>query len=137
MTRDLLERVLERLRERVPELAVEWYPRSPSEYQLTHPIGALLVGFGGTERQTNALPGAPNQIRSLRIPITAVIRASVDSIEPVDWLDRCRSALLGYAPEGERRRALAFVGETFVSETTGTWIYEQEWQSQDLITADP
>lgn len=43
----VLDAVLTRLREKLPQLQVEYFPEKPAEYRLNHPVGALLVSYAG------------------------------------------------------------------------------------------
>ncbi|EKY7025774.1 hypothetical protein QFI32_005337, partial [Escherichia coli] len=44
----VLDAVLARLREKLPQLQVEYFPEKPAEYRLNHPAGALLVSYAGS-----------------------------------------------------------------------------------------
>ena len=44
----VLDAVLTRLREKLPQLQVEYFPEKPAEYRLNHPVGALLVSYAGS-----------------------------------------------------------------------------------------
>lgn len=41
----VLDAVLARLREKLPQLQVEYFPEKPAEYRLNHPVGALLLSY--------------------------------------------------------------------------------------------
>lgn len=44
----VLDAVLARLREKLPQLQVEYFPEKPAEYRLNHPVGALLLSYAGS-----------------------------------------------------------------------------------------
>ncbi|HAU8965466.1 TPA: hypothetical protein JEW93_003648, partial [Escherichia coli] len=44
----VLDAVLARLREKLPQLQVEYFPEKPSEYRLNHSVGALLLSYAGS-----------------------------------------------------------------------------------------
>ena len=47
-TRPIIDAVVEHLQAAIPWVSVEAFPERPSEYQFIHPVGAILVGYGGS-----------------------------------------------------------------------------------------
>ncbi len=48
----VLDAVLARLREKLPQLQVEYFPEKPSEYRLNHSVGALLLSYAQVPERT-------------------------------------------------------------------------------------
>jgi hypothetical protein len=87
--------------------------RAPEDYRLSHPIGAVLVGYDGStyanRPQTNALV----QDRDLRVTATVFVRVHDDGgMTPEEWLEFVVDAVAGKAVPGSRRsRRHAYVLE--------------------------
>lgn len=45
--RDIEDKIIEKLKEEIPELLVRGFPDKPSEFLLLHPIGAILIHYQG------------------------------------------------------------------------------------------
>lgn len=131
-TRDLMQALIARLTAQVPGVAVDWYPVRPDEYRLNHPVGAVLVGFAGASRDSDSLPAADRQPRSIKISLTIYARSLTHPDGVVDWLDACRAALLGWSPV-EDGRVLIYESEAPLFQAAGIWTFEQLWSARDLV----
>lgn len=124
--------VLEQLRSAImpTELAIEPYPEKPSEYQLLHPKGVLLVFVQGS-RYGNYSNGA--MLRSTRLVITLLIRNFSQHQEAYDWIDAVQALLFGFIPDGWQ--PIKAVSDQFISESSGVWQYDLIFETTRLTTS--
>ena len=66
--------VLARLREKLPQLQVEYFPEKPAEYRLNHPVGALLLSYAGSRFDRPDDTGAVIQSQTIQLCVTVVFR---------------------------------------------------------------
>lgn len=119
--------IIERLKDRVPELEVKPYPGlsqtpyDPAIYQLLHPIGALLVRFSGESLAEPKASGAVSQIGTVEFEIVVVARNLRTHQGVYAFLGQIKSALTGKFNATLPRFYL--VGVRFLSVTAGIWQY--------------
>ncbi len=70
----VLDAVLARLREKLPQLQVEYFPEKPAEYRLNHPVGALLLSYAGSRFDRPDDTGAVIQSQTIQLCVTVVFR---------------------------------------------------------------
>ncbi|VAV76601.1 Gp37 protein [Enterobacter hormaechei] len=92
----VLDAVLTRLREKLPQLQVEYFPEKPAEYRLNHPVGALLVSYAGSRFDKPNDIGAVLQTQTIQLCVTVVFRQLNGKRGAIDVLDAVRRILGGY-----------------------------------------
>lgn len=113
------------------ELAIEPYPEKPSEYQLLHPKGALLVFVQGS-RYGNYSNGA--MLRSTRFIVTLLLRNFKQHQAAYDWIDAVQLLLFGFIPDGWQ--PIKAVSDQFVSEESGVWQYDLVFETDRLAISN-
>ena len=103
----VLDAVLAQLREKLPQLQVEYFPEKPAEYRLNHPVGALLVSYAGSRFDKPNDIGAVLQTQTIQLCVTVVFRQLNGKRGAIDVLDAVRRILGGYTPPNCRRRSLS------------------------------
>lgn len=112
------------------ELAIEPYPEKPSEYQLLHPKGALLVFVQGS-RYGKHSNGA--MLRSTRFIVTLLLRNFKQHQAAYDWIDAVQVLLFGFIPDGWQ--PITAISDQFISEESGVWQYDLIFESSLLTTS--
>lgn len=112
------------------ELAIEPYPEKPSEYQLLHPKGALLLFVQGS-RYGNYSNGA--MLRSTRFIVTLLLRNFKQHQTAYDWIDAVQLLLFGFIPDGWQ--PIKALSDQFVSESSGVWQYDLAFETTRLTTS--
>lgn len=135
VTLTIIDAVVARLKERMPDLAVEYFPDKPSEYRLNHPRGALLVSYLGAKYQEPIDTSAVVQPATIKIAVTATLRQLNGKDGAVAVLTRLRSALIGYKPTNCRRKVWA-TAEQFLGESAGIWQYALDVATETVLVED-
>lgn len=130
-TRARLEAVLARLRERIPQLQVEYFPEKPSEYRLNHPRGALLLSYVGSQFGDSVDSQYVAQEQRFRITVTLVMPQLNGKGGALDALDVARAALVGFRPPD--CQALHMLRESFVGELKGLWHYALDLHARTML----
>ena len=131
----IIDAVVARLKDRIPDLAVEYFPDKPAEYRLNHPKGALLVSYLGAKYQEPIDTSAVVQPATIRLTVTATLRQLNGKDGAVAVLTRLRSALVGYKPPNCRRKVWA-TAEQFLGETAGIWQYAMDVATEAIVVED-
>lgn len=131
----MLEAVIARLQLRIPRVVVEYFPEKPSTYRLNHPLGALLVGYGGSRYGQTQLPDAIMQDRDVAITVTIVMRQLNGRDGAVQLLDETRAALLGCRLPGTTA-GLRAIKDDFLGEVVGLWQYAIDFAAPKLEIED-
>lgn len=133
-TLQIIDAVVERLKAKLPQLAVEYFPDRPAEYRLNHPKGALLVSYPGSTFGDSVDVTYVAQPRDVKLSIAVVMRQLNGRGGAVDVVDAVRHALVGWrAPDCKKARAVA---ETFLGETAGIWQYAVEVAAEAMLVED-
>ena len=119
--RDIEDEIIEKLKEKIPELLVRGFPDKPSEFMLLHPIGAILIHYQGGNYSTTQSLGFINQIKTAEFSITIVTRNLRSNAGAYELLDKVRSILTGFEIDGCSE--LTPTKENFISENKGIWQY--------------
>ncbi len=120
--------ILTKLRAAIPALSIEPYPENPAEYELLHPLGAVLVQYDGSTYGPNQTVNAAVVQRStLRFAVVLVMRNLRDQGGCYDMLAAIRAALSGLVIPGTLT-ALTCLSESFSTEADGVWIYAQTYE---------
>ena len=119
--RDIEDKIIEKLKEKIPELLVRGFPDKPSEFILLHPIGAILIHYQGGNYSTTQSLGFINQVKTAEFSITIVTRNLRSNAGAYELLDKVRSILSGFEIDGCSE--LTPTKENFISENKGVWQY--------------
>lgn len=119
--RDIEDKIIEKLKEKIPELLVRGFPDKPSEFILLHPIGAILIHYQGGNYSTTQSLGFINQVKTAEFSITIVTRNLCSNAGAYELLDKVRSILTGFEIDGCSE--LTPTKENFISENKGIWQY--------------
>jgi len=133
-TLQIIDAVLERLKAKLPHLAVEYFPDRPTEYRLNHPRGALLVSYLGSQFDTTVDVTYIAQPRTVKLSVTVVLRQLNGKGGAVDVVDAVRRALVGFRPPDCRK--VWAVAEKFLGETAGIWQYAVDVASEAMLVED-
>ena len=106
-----------RLKEKLPTLAVEYFPEKLAEYRLNHPKGALLVSYAGSRFDKPNDIGAVLQSQTILLCVTVVFRQLNGKQGAVDVLDVVRRIRWIHPPNCRRR--IWLTREVFVGEVKG------------------
>lgn len=127
-TRPIIDAVVEHLQAAIPWVSVEAFPERPSEYQFIHPVGAILVGYGGSKFGEIEQLGRIAQQRDVRLVLT-VFGSSLNADDgTLGILDETRLAMVGFAPPNCRPCHL--ISEEFLAEDAGAWQYQLVLQTE-------
>ena len=127
-TRPIIDAVVEHLQAAIPWVSVEAFPERPSEYQFIHPVGAILVGYGGSKFGEIEQLGRIAQQRNVRLMLT-VFGSSLNADDgTLAILDETRLAMVGFAPPNCQPCHL--ISEEFLAEDAGAWQYQLVLQTE-------
>lgn len=127
-TRPIIDAVVEHLQAAIPWVSVEAFPERPSEYQFIHPVGAILVGYGGSKFGDIEQLGRIAQQRDVRLMLT-VFGSSLNADDgTLTILDETRLAMVGFAPPNCQPCHL--ISEEFLAEDAGAWQYQLVLQTE-------
>lgn len=117
--------ILARLRDQMPTLEIDGYPLDPEQYQLRHPVGAILVAYRASRYSAPEATDVIVQGRVMEFGITCVAKSlrrvrNQDGL--YDLLERVRDALTGYSVDGANKFYPDRDG--FASQRNGVWQYE-------------
>lgn len=110
----------EHLQASITEVAVEAYPANPDLYRLTHPVGALLVAYAGSE-YTEPVNGIQEQ--SMRWVVTLLMQGLYSHAGNYSPLQAARDQLAGFKPVG-CRSGLYLVSDHLVGQADGVWQWD-------------
>ncbi len=133
-TLQIIDAVVERLKVKLPQLAVEYFPDRPAEYRLNHPRGALLVSYLGSQFDTTVDGTYLAQPRTVKLSVTVILRQLNGKGGAVDVVDAVRQALVGFRPPDCRK--VWAVSEKFLGETAGLWQYAVDLASEAMLVED-
>jgi hypothetical protein len=133
-TLHMMERIAARLKAKVPDLTVEFFPERPAEYRLNHPRGALLVSYLGSQFAATRDATFIAQPRTVKFAVTVVLRQLNGRGGAIDVLDEVRRALVGFKPPDCRK--VWAVSEKFLGETAGLWQYAVDFASEAMLLED-
>lgn len=127
---DMIDKIVERLKQTGLPILVEAFPDDPSKFKLLHPQGAALVAYGGSRY---GAPGSLDRIvqeRAVQFDITLLLRKLHGRDSAVTTLDAIRVALTGLRlsnrtdlfgqPQGARLRP---ANDRYIGHSGGVWRY--------------
>lgn len=119
---DITKDIQDRLKIAFPEMTVDLFSKQPAEYWLRHPVGAMMVHFGGSRYSKSLASDIIVQQRILSIQIIISIKnLKSDDTDIQNLVDKTRLVLTGYRPCGSKK--MYPVSETYIDEINGIWLY--------------
>ncbi len=116
---DIESTIISILQTALPDIQIEGFPERPSDYKLMHPIGALLVRYAGAKYGEPLTTNTCMQWRTIEFEIILIMRHLRRDYEGAyAYIDTVRSALIGYAINGQKFYG---VKEEFITEMAGVW----------------
>ena len=113
--------IIERIKSKISDLHIEGFPEKPSEFRLTHPIGAILVHYQGGSYSDSKSIGCIVQDKKLEFSITVVTRNLRSYKGSYFYQDKIRQIITGFRPLCCTK--MQPVKEEFISEDNGIWQY--------------
>ncbi len=125
MIQEIENKIIEKLKEEISDVAVEGFPDVPGNYMLKHAVGAVLVRYIGAKFEKPQNYSRIFQEGYSQYAITIIMRnlhrkKRISGI--YDKLDEVREILTGFSPDG--RFKMFPVSEDFIDEENGIWQYE-------------
>ncbi|MDO5940638.1 Gp37 family protein [Burkholderia cepacia] len=133
-TLQIIDALVQRLKVKLPQLAVEYFPDKPAEYRLNHPKGALLVSYLGSKFDPTVDVTYIAQPRTVKLSVTVILRQLHGRGGAVDVVDDVRRALIGWRPPDCRK--VWAVSDKFLGETAGLWQYAVDLASESMLVED-
>ena len=133
-TLQIIDAVVGRLKVKIPQLAVEFFPDRPSEYRLNHPKGALLVSYPGSKFGDPIDITYVAQPRDVKLSVTVVMRQLNGRGGAVDVVDTVRQVLVGWRPPDCKKARAG--PDTFLGETAGLWQYAVDFSAETMLVED-
>ena len=130
-TQTLIDGALARLAAALPELEVALYPANPACFRLNAPLGAVLLAYPGSTCAAPILLGRVEQVRTLRLGVTLVVRQPWGPDGAATLLDRLRTALVGWRPTD--CEPLYALSDRLLQEDAGLWWYAAEFAAATRI----
>lgn len=129
-TKPILDSVLAHLQAALPHYAIQLFPDNPAQYRFVHPLGAVLIGYQGSEFKELRDVDLIAQERRISLHFTVFGRGLNSDGAALDLLDALRLAIVGFRPENCER--IHLLGERFLDETAGAWQYELRAQTETM-----
>lgn len=133
-TLQIIDAVLARLKVKLPQLAIEYFPDRPAEYRVNHAVGALLVSYPGSQFGDTVDVTYIAQPRTVRLTVTVLLRQLNGRGGAVDVVDDVRRALVGWRPPDCRK--VRAISEAFLGETAGIWQYTVDLAAEAMLVED-
>lgn len=138
ITLAILASVREKLRQDLPSVEVDLFPDNPTSYRFMHPVGAVLIGYQGSEYEMTDDTRAIVQTRKLTLSLTVFGRGVHNDKGAISLLDKVRAVITGYRPKHCNK--IHLVSERYLHQDGGAWQYElkarTETQSVEVCQTD-
>ncbi len=112
--------------EELPEserLKVE-IPESIEEYRLTHPNGAALIVYRGSDYEDAGVSGYTVQKRNMEIGVIIAARRKSERMQPEEYIDFVLDKLSGTKTEAKfNSKKIHAVQDEWIKEENGVWFY--------------
>ncbi|WP_263063036.1 Gp37 family protein [Dickeya dadantii] len=131
----VIEAVIARLKEKLPQLQIEYFPEKPADFRLNHPVGAVLVSYAGSRFGKPEDIGAMLQAQTVTFNATVVFRQLNGRQGAVAVLDVLRRVLCGYKPPGCNRK-IWLVRDVFIGNVAGLWQYALDFATESVQLED-
>jgi hypothetical protein len=125
--------VEERLKDKIPGVAVEAMPDDPEAYRARHQRGALLVGCRNAVYGGRLDHDGIAQRRTFTVGVLVLLRQLNGHRGAYAYIEATRVALVGYEIDGFEPFLAA--GITFLGHNNGTWMYSVEYTTESIIEA--
>ena len=112
-------------------LKTEAFPERPEDYHLTHPVGAVLVVYGGSTNGAVITEAPLSYERHIQSSLCLMLRGLRAPTGVYAVLEALRAALDGWTPDGYRRGRV--VKDVFIGNNDGTWIYELTFEATTQV----
>ena len=113
--------IIEQLKTSFPEVLVQGFPDKPSEFNLLHPIGAILVHYQGSIYTNTEALGFVTQENKKEFGITIITRNLRTHNGAYEYIDKVKSAISGF--KIDECTSLIPTKDYFISENKGIWQY--------------
>lgn len=138
ITLAILGSVREKLRQDLPSVEVDLFPDNPATYRFIHAVGAVLIGYQGSDYETTDDTHAIVQTRKLTFSLTVFGRGVHHDKGAIALLDKVRAVITGFRPKHCNK--IHLVSERYLHQDGGAWQYElkvrTETQSVEAVQAD-
>ncbi|MBI4835923.1 MAG: hypothetical protein HY817_01550 [Candidatus Abawacabacteria bacterium] len=125
---DVINSIVRQLQLEFPGFYIDDYVKSPKDFYLKHPKGALLVAFKGSTYSANQSTDLIVQERTFNFEIILSMKHLQTDANIQDQLDAVRLALTGFQPKDIEGNLITInkmipSSDRFIEEENGTWIY--------------
>jgi len=99
-------------------------PESIEEYRLTHPNGAALVVYRGSDYEDAGVSGYTVQKRNMEIGVILAVRRKSERMQPEEYVDFVLDKLSGTETEAKfNSKKIHAVQDEWIKEDNGVWFY--------------
>ncbi len=134
-TVQILNDVQAHLRNILVNYEVRLFPDAPANYRFIHPLGAVLIGYQGSQFEKSLATDLTAQERDINLYFTVFGRGLNGDGAALDLLDRLRSSIIGFKPI-HCCLPIHLISERFLDEEAGAWQYEIRVKTQTIETED-
>lgn len=138
ITLAILASVREKLRQDLPSVEVDLFPDNPATYRFIHAVGAVLIGYQGSDYEMTDDTHAIVQTRKLTFSLTVFGRGVHHDKGAIALLDKVRAVITGFRPKHCNK--IHLVSERYLHQDGGAWQYElkvrTETQSVEVCQPD-
>lgn len=138
ITLAILASVKEKLRQGLPSIEVDLFPDNPASYRFIHPVGAVLIGYQGSEYEMTDDTHAIVQTRKLTFSLTVFGRGVHHDKGVIALLDKVRAVITGFRPKHCNK--IHLLSERYLHQDGGAWQYElkarTETQNVEVCQSD-
>ncbi|MBN3132647.1 Gp37 family protein [Pectobacterium brasiliense] len=131
----VIDAVVARLKEKLSQLQIEYFPERPADFRLNHPVGAVLVSYAGSRFGKPEDIGAVMQSHTITLNTTVVFRQLNGRQGAVAVLDVVRRVLCGYKPPNCSRK-IWLVRDVFLGNVGGLWQYALDFSTESVQLED-
>lgn len=138
ITLAILTSVREKLRQGLPSIEVDLFPDNPASYRFIHPVGAVLIGYQGSDYEMTDDTHTIVQTRKLTLSLTVFGRGVHHDKGAISLLDKVRAVITGFRPTHCNK--IHLISERYLHQDGGAWQYElkarTETQSVEVCQTD-
>lgn len=99
-------------------------PRSVEEYKLSHPNGALLIVYRGSQYRDIDMAQFTAQERDMEIGVIIAVRTRKQGMQPFEYVDYVLDTLAGIEIFNKTKVGrIAAAEDEFLNEENGVWYY--------------
>ena len=119
--KDIENSIIEQLKLKFPEILVQGFPDKPSEFNLLHSLGAILIHYQGSNYTSTKALGYITQENKKEFAVTIITRDLRSNNGAYEYIDKVKSALSGF--QIDECSSLIPIKDYFISENKGIWQY--------------